>query len=244
MGCCNGGSNPVEDLATFNVLRAWTTHFACCSEWNPKGPHTYHPTHLKPIVCTISGFPRIKSVGPEGERCSYPRTGPPAPAVTKHCLTGRIGAVSPQYRQGYVKLGEPGSIDISCDGAPLNRKEPHLPVSATVDRGTTPPRISRGRPRSDQGTYRTSPDKISPGLGEPSPTNISCVKAPPIWTESPPRISHGRPRSDRGIGHFSTELVPTCWGNQVRSITAVPKHRPIEKTKAHRTSHGKSSNST
>ncbi|KAI9517984.1 hypothetical protein NQZ68_042158, partial [Dissostichus eleginoides] len=98
-------------------------------------------------------------------------------------------------------------------------------------------RISRGRPRSDRGTYRTSPDKISPGLGEPSPTNISCVKALPIWTESPPRISHGRPRSDRGIGHFSTELVPTCWGNQVRSITAVPKHRPIEKTKAHRTSH-------
>ncbi|KAI9521911.1 hypothetical protein NQZ68_042235, partial [Dissostichus eleginoides] len=142
MGCCNGGSNPVEDLATFNVLRAWTTHFACCSEWNPKGPHTYHPTHLKPIVCTISGFPRIKSVGPEGERCSYPRTGPPAPAVTKHCLTGRIGAVSPQYRQGYVKLGEPGSIDISCDGAPLNRKEPHLPVSATVDRDQAPP--SRG----------------------------------------------------------------------------------------------------
>ncbi|KAI9531340.1 hypothetical protein NQZ68_042284, partial [Dissostichus eleginoides] len=160
MGCCNGGSNPVEDLATFNVLRAWTTHFACCSEWNPKGPHTYHPTHLKPIVCTISGFPRIKSVGPEEERS-----------------------------------------------------------------------------RSDRGTYRTSPDKISPGLGEPSPTNISCAKAPPIWKESPPRISHGRPRSDRGKGHFSTELVPTCWGNQVRSITAVPEHRPTEKTEAHLTSH-------
>ncbi|KAI9535670.1 hypothetical protein NQZ68_042430, partial [Dissostichus eleginoides] len=43
-------------------------------------------------------------------------TGPPAPAVTKHCLTGRTGDVSPQYRQGYVTLGEPGSIDISCDG--------------------------------------------------------------------------------------------------------------------------------
>ncbi|KAI9535684.1 hypothetical protein NQZ68_042193 [Dissostichus eleginoides] len=231
MGCCNGGSNPVEDLATFNVLRAWTTHFAFCSEWNPKGPHTYHPTHLKPIVCTISGFPRIKSVGPEEERCSYPRTGPPAPAVTKHCLTGRTGDVSPQYRQVTLRWGNRAQSISAVMGAPLNRKEPHLPVSATVDRGTTPPRISRGRPKSDRGTYRTSPDKISPGLGEPSPTKISCAKAPPIWTESPPRISHGRPRSDRGIGHFSTELVPTCWGNQVRSITAVPEHRPPKKTK-------------